>query len=126
MLDTARKERDLRLVAESERDHAVKTKAQISDKKTATAMATASTVVKKLQVVEKKLGEAENFKTITGWMAVEPRLCTLGSEMQVGQMLSKFCKSNNLEVTKAPHPKWGTVNVYSKESIDQLLLTKLH
>lgn len=107
---------------QAERDHAIQTKAQISDKKTATAMATASAATRKLRLVEAQLGNAEDIKTVTGWVKEFPALLEqFGSDAKAGAKLSKFCKTNGFEVSRTPHQKWGTVNAYPREAVAAFL-----
>ena len=100
---------------------AIRTKAQISDKKTATAMATASAATRKLKLIEEQVGIADNFKTATGWIREFPKLKSLGSEVKIGQLLTKYCKSNDLEISTTPHEKWGKVNIYPRKAAESLL-----
>lgn len=102
-------------------DEAIRTKAEISDKKTASAMGTASAAVKKLRLLETKLGVAEDNKTASGWIREYPALKSIGSETAIGKALSTVSKKNNLEVSKTPHVKFGSVNVYSREAALQLI-----
>jgi phage anti-repressor protein len=50
--------------AETERDYAIKTKHHISDKKTATAMATASALSKKVKQLEIQLNQSNDYCTV--------------------------------------------------------------
>ena len=54
-------EREQRQLAESQRDEAIRTKAWISDKKTASAMATASVAVRKAAALENELGRGRDL-----------------------------------------------------------------
>lgn len=57
-------EKEQRLLAERQRDEAVQTKAWISDKKTATAMNTASQYSKQNERLKVQIGDATNWKTV--------------------------------------------------------------
>ena len=85
-----------------ERDHAIATKAQISDKKTAQAMNTASQAVKKLKKVEAELGRCTEHATIT---AVKNATGTEYSYFPI----RKWCKENNLKALKVADARYGTV-----------------
>ena len=52
-------------IAQAERDEAIKTKAWIGNKREATAMATASTMTRKVNKLEDELGKGKNFKAVT-------------------------------------------------------------
>lgn len=66
-------EREQRQLAESQRDEAIRTKAWISDKKTATAMATASVAVRKVNALEDELGRGKRYKSVKAipWLLTE-------------------------------------------------------
>ena len=59
-------EREQRQLAESQRDEAIRTKAWISDRKTASAMATASVAVRKAAALENELGRGRDYKAVKG------------------------------------------------------------
>lgn len=61
-----------RILAVKERDHAIATKAQISDKKTATAMATASNAVRKANYLEIQLDQSMAYATVKRMEALYP------------------------------------------------------
>ena len=56
-----------------QRDEAIRTKAWISDKKTATAMATASVAVRKVNALEDELGRGKRYKSVKAipWLLTE-------------------------------------------------------
>ena len=91
--------------AQFEREVAVKTKAHISDKKTATAMATASNAVQENQRLKDKLGASKRNATV---LAVE----RLTNQTYTWQPLSQWCKSHGVKPSKVQDPRYGKVNTY--------------
>jgi phage regulator Rha-like protein len=85
-----------------ERDHAVATKSQISDKKTATALNTASQAVKKLKKVEAELGRCVENATI---IAVKK---LTGTEY-AWQPLRKWCKAQGVKPIEVVDARYGLV-----------------
>lgn len=85
-----------------ERDYAIATKAQISDKKTAQAMNTASQAVKKLKKVEAELGRSVENATI---IAVKK---LTGTEY-AWQPLRKWCKTQGVKPLEVVDARYGLV-----------------
>lgn len=85
-----------------ERDYAIATKAQISDKKTAQAMNTASQAVKKLKKVEAELGRSIENATI---IAVKK---LTGTEY-AWQPLRKWCKTQGVKPLEVVDARYGLV-----------------
>lgn len=85
-----------------ERDHAIATKAQISDKKTAQEMNTASQAVKKLKKVEAELGRSIENATI---IAVKK---LTGTEY-AWQPLRKWCKTQGVKPLEVIDARYGLV-----------------
>lgn len=91
--------------AQFEREIAVKTKAHISDKKTATAMATASNAVQENTRLKDQLGQSKKNAT------------TLSVERMTGktytwQPLNKWCKAHGVKPQKVHDDRYGKVNTY--------------
>jgi len=91
--------------AQFEREIAVKTKAHISDKKTATAMATASNAVQENQRLKDQIGQSKKNAT------------TLSVERMTGktytwQPLNKWCKAHGVKPQKVHDERYGKVNTY--------------
>ncbi len=88
-----------------ERDQAIATKAEIGNRREATAMATASAAVRRANKLESELGRNNRHATMT---AVESAL-----GMQLGKQgfrpLKKYCKDNGLTPEKVPCPRYGEV-----------------
>ena len=91
--------------AEFEREIAIKTKAHISDKKTATAMATASNAVQENQRLKDQIGQSKRNATV---LAVE----RLTGQIFTWQPLNKWCKSHGVKPQKVHDDRYGKVNTY--------------
>ena len=91
--------------AQFEREIAVKTKAHISDKKTATAMATASNAVQENQRLKDQIGQSKKNATV---LAVE----RLTSNTYTWQPLNKWCKAHGVKPQKVHDERYGKVNSY--------------
>ena len=91
--------------AQFEREIAVKTKAHISDKKTATAMATASNAVQENQRLKDQIGQSKKNATL---LAVE----RLTSNTYTWQPLNKWCKAHGIKPQKVHDERYGKVNTY--------------
>ncbi len=91
--------------AQLEREIAVKTKAYISDKKTATAMATASNATQENQRLKDKLGQSKRNATV---LAVE----RLTGKEYTWQALNKWCKAHGVKPQKVHDDRYGKVNTY--------------
>ena len=89
-------------IIKAERDHAIATKAQISDKKTAQAMNTASQAVKKLKKVEAELGRSIENATI---IAVK----NLTGTEYAWQPLRKWCKTQGVKPLEVVDARYGLV-----------------
>lgn len=92
-----------------ERDHAIETKAYISDKKTATAMATASVKSKQAEKLKEQLGESKNYASIK---AVE---CKTGKTFKWRE-LKKWCVENGRKIKDIADANYGTVKIYHKDA----------
>lgn len=97
-----------RLVAEAERDEAIRTKAQIGNKREATAMATASAAAREAAKLRDTLGFSARHATI---IAVENQ-----TDRKFGQQgyqpLRKYCKTNGLRPEKVHDPRWGVATAW--------------
>lgn len=95
--------------AQLEREIAVKTKAYISDKKTATAMATASNAVQENTRLKDQLGQSKRNATV---LAVE----RLTGKEYTWQALNKWCKSHGVKPQKVHDDRYGKVNTYPSQA----------
>ncbi len=91
--------------AQFEREIAVKTKAHISDKKTATAMATASNAVQENQRLKDQIGQSKKNATL---LAVE----RLTSNTYTWQPLNKWCEAHGIKPQKVHDERYGKINTY--------------
>ena len=91
--------------AQFEREIAVKTKAHISDKKTATAMATASKAVQENQRLKDQIGQSKKNATL---LAVE----RLTSNTYTWQPLNKWCEAHGIKPQKVHDERYGKINTY--------------
>ena len=91
--------------AQFEREIAVKTKVHISDKKTATAMATASNAVQENQRLKDQIGQSKKNATV---LAVE----RLTSNTYTWQPLNKWCEAHGIKPQKVHDERYGKINTY--------------
>ncbi len=91
--------------AQFEREIAVKTKAHISDKKTAIAMTTASKDVQENQRLKDQIGQSKKNATL---LAVE----RLTSNTYTWQPLNKWCKAHGVKPQKVHDERYGKINTY--------------
>lgn len=101
-------------VAFKERDHAIATKAEIGNRREATAMATASKFKRQCEKLKDKLGEAVDFAAVA---AINSKLKTDYGNKE-GRMLAKYSRENNLEIKKATvtGQRFNEVNSYHKDA----------
>ena len=95
--------------AQFEREIAIKTKAHISDKKTATAMATASNAVQENQRLKDRIGQSKRNATV---LAVE----RLTGQEYTWQALNKWCKAHGVKPQKVHDDRYGKVNTYPSQA----------
>jgi len=115
-------ELEMKELALKQRDEAVKTKAWISDKKTATALAHTSVLSKQNEKLKEQIGDSKTYKAVTAikWLNdyFDLRKPTIFS--QIGKQLSKLSSSLGYESRKIADNRYGEVNVYHTEVIDYL------
>jgi len=95
--------------AQFEREIAIKTKAHISDKKTATAMATASNAVQENSRLKEQIGQSKRNATV---LAVE----RLTGKSYTWPPLNKWCKSHGVKPSKVHDDRYGKVNTYPAQA----------
>lgn len=101
-----------------ERDFAIETKAHISDKKTATAMATASVKSKQAEKLKEQLGESKNYASVK---AVESKV---GGKYNWRE-LKKWCVANGKKIKDIADANYGTVKIYHKDAWNAVYGIKL-
>ncbi|TDX14659.1 ORF6N domain-containing protein [Buttiauxella sp. BIGb0552] len=106
--DLLTKVKENRLIAE-QRDHAVRTKAWIGEKREATAMATASAAVREKNKLAETVGACRKHATIT---AVENKT---GNEYK-WQGLRKWCRENDAVPLEVEDKRFGMVKSWPREA----------
>lgn len=112
-------EREQRQLAESQRDEAIRTKAWISDKKTATAMATASVAVRKAAALEDELGRGKRYKSVKAipWLLTE-FVESRGMYSVVGKALKRMSTDLGYSIEKIATPEYPEgINAYHVDVI---------
>ncbi len=99
ILQLAMESEQARVQAEAERDHAIATKAQISDRKTATAMATASAKAREVARLKHELGYSARNATI---LQVERKL---GRDFDF-HPLRRWCNLNKVAPDTVPDKRY--------------------
>ena len=92
-----------------ERDNAIQTKAWISDKKTATAMVTASHLSRECNKLREEIGFCKKNATIK-------RMEILTKDKYRYKVLRDYCRAKELDITKVPDVNYGYVNAYPAEA----------
>ncbi|MGX2583347.1 Rha family transcriptional regulator [Acinetobacter baumannii] len=92
-----------------ERDHAIETKAHISDKKTATAMATASVKSRQAEKLKEQIGESRNYASVK---AVEK----LAGGKYNWRELKKWCLAHGKKIKDIADANYGSVKIYHKDA----------
>lgn len=104
-----------------ERDHAIKTKAEISDKKTATAMATASVLSRKVKTLESKLQDVGAYQSLIAAQLPQRIETELNDNAQTWRVLIKISKDMNLPPKKVIDERYGAVNTYHVDVINKFI-----
>lgn len=104
-----------------QRDHAIKTKAEISDKKTATAMATASVLSRKVKALENKLHDVGKYQSIIAAQLPQRIETETNSNAQTWRVLVKMCNEMNLPPKKVKDERYGEVNTYHVDVINRFI-----
>ena len=116
-------EREQRQLAESQRDEAIRTKAWISDRKTASAMATASVAVRKAAALENELGRGRDYKAVKGipWF-LEVFSNTPAAYSVAGRKLSELSRRMGYEILEVEDSRFGSVKAYHIDVIESFRL----
>lgn len=94
---------------EQQRDRAVKEKLWISEKREATAMATASVAVREKNKLAERLGESKNYAAI---IPVEKKL----NQKFKWQPLRKWCREHDAAPHEVEDPRFGTVKSWPRKA----------
>lgn len=94
-------------LAENQRDEAIRTKAEIGNRREATAMATASAATRKVGALEDRLGFGKHYKQVKAipWLLDEFVDCRVMYQ-QVGKKLSAISQRMGIEVKSIPCPEY--------------------
>ncbi|MGB8695860.1 Rha family transcriptional regulator [Acinetobacter sp.] len=95
--------------AQFERESAVKAKALINNKKTATAMATASNAIQENLRLKDHIGQSKRNATV---LAVE----RLTGNSYTWPPLKKWCKSHGVKPSRVHDERYGKVNTYPAQA----------
>jgi len=110
---------EMKDLAIKQRDEAVRTKAYISDAKTATAMATASVAVRKQKQLENELGRGRDFKCAKSISWVRDYfIVSKGMWGPIGKRLVLLSIELGYAIHRIEDSAYGQVNTYHVEVID--------
>ena len=112
ILKLAMESEQARILAEEQRDEAIRTKALIGSKREATAMATAAKAARDVKRLTEELGRNARHATV---IAVEK---ATGRRFgpQDWRPLREFCKAKGLNAEKVTDPRWGEVKAWPSEA----------
>lgn len=105
----------------AERNHTIKTKAQIGSRREATSMATASVAVRRAVFLADKMGEGTTYKSVIAipWLSKIFAL-SKGLYPQLGKTLRRMSEDLGFDVREVPDSRYGTVEAYHVDVIDEL------
>jgi prophage antirepressor-like protein len=106
------REQDARKIAEEGKEQAIRERAWISDKKTATAMATASHLSRKVSKLQEELGSSKKAASI---LRVSIAL-GVPEKSFAWHHLKKTTLELDMEIKKIPDPRFGFANLYPAEA----------
>lgn len=95
-----------------QRDEAVKTKAQINDKRTATLMNKASQDAKRIKKLESKLQDVGQYQSIIAAGLPQRTETEVNPKAQTWRVLKKISEDMNLPPKKVKDDRYGEVNTY--------------
>lgn len=100
-------------LAERQRDEAIRTKAEIGNRREATAMATASAAVRQRDALADRMGEGRKWKTVKAipWL-LDVFAPSRGMYSQVGRKLSEMSQRMGYPVHEVEDSAYGTVKAY--------------
>jgi phage regulator Rha-like protein len=106
--------------AQLERDHAIATKAQINDKRTATLMNKASQDAKRINKLEQQVQDAGEYRSIRA-MKTDKMIDTGGKKPRASHSVLKEISMNlGLKVIKIDDQLYGQVNGYHVNAFKEL------
>ncbi len=95
-----------------QRDEAIKTKAHINDKRTATLMNRASQDSKKIKKLESKLQDEGEYKSVIAAELPQRVDTELKENVQTWRLLKQISERLGFGVVKVDDPRYGKVNTY--------------
>ena len=100
-------------LAERQRDEAIRTKAEIGNRREATAMATASAAVRQRDALADRMGEGRKWKTVKAipWL-MDVFAPSRGMFSQVGRKLSEMSQRMGYPVHEVEDSTYGAVKAY--------------
>lgn len=107
-----------RALAEAQRDHAIRTKAEFGNRREATAMATASAAVRQRDAMADKLGEGKHWKSVKAipWL-LEVFAASRGMYSVVGKRLSQLGERMGKPSRVIEDAAYGTVKAHHVDVI---------
>lgn len=110
-------------LALEQRDYYKRTKAEIGNRREATAMATASAAVRQRDALADKLGEGKHYKQVKAipWL-LEVFHESAGMYSQVGRKLSQLGERMGLSPRIKEDSQYGTIKIHHVEVIEALRL----
>lgn len=114
---------EMKELALKQRDEAIRTRAWISDKKTATAMNTASIKAKENERLKEQIGDSKNFKQVKAipWLKEFFDLTNKGVYISLGNTLAKLTKAlryDSLTLESSQYP--NGIKAYHRDVIESL------
>ena len=108
---------------EAERDDAIRTKAEISSRREATAMATASAAVRKAAALENELGRGRDYKSVKGipWF-LDVFADTPAAYSVAGRKLSDMSRRMDYEIREIEDSRFGSVKAYHVDVLEAFRL----
>lgn len=109
---------------ETERDEAIRTKAEIGSRREATAMATASAAVRKAAALENELGRGRDYKSVKGipWF-LDIFDDTPAAYSVAGRKLSDMSRRMDYEIREIEDSHFGSVKAYHVDVIEAFRLS---
>lgn len=105
----------------AERDNAIATKAHINDKRTATLMNKASQDAKKIKKLESQLQDVGEYKSLIAAGLPQRFECEVNPKAMTWRALVKISDEMGLPPKKVNDPRYGMVNTYHVDVIDEFI-----
>lgn len=122
ILQLAMESEQAKINAEKERDEAIRTKAQINDKRTATLMNKASQDSKRIKSLEMKLQDVGLHKSIIAAGLPERIDTEFKLNVQTWRILKRISEEMGHEIIKVKDSRYGQVNTYHVDVIDKFMM----